>query len=638
MKHVIIGTAGHVDHGKTTLIKALTGIDADRLKEEKERGLTIDIGFAYFDLPSGRRAGIIDVPGHERFLKNMLAGIAGIDIVLLVIAADEGIMPQTREHLAILSTLEVKRGIVVLTKADMVDEEWLELMIEEVKDHLEGTFLESAPLIPVAALQGMGLDALAQAIDEVTLSVEGKNIDKPFRLPVDRVFSVKGFGTVVTGTLVEGRMSLDDQAQLQPSGLLTRVRNIQIHGKSSPVAQAGQRVALNLANINVDQCQRGDVLAAPGLLEATMMLDVSLHIVDDASRMLKHWDRVRVYTGTSEVLGRAVLLDREELWPGEQALIQLRLEAPIVALRDDRYVLRSYSPLATLGGGKIIDAQPIKKKRFRSHVIDGLQLRATGSDEAIVRVTLEEKAGQFLSREETIKASGLPLEQGQDALENLANNEEVVFITLDHTTFVLLSQQLDDLSAGLSKFLADYHKRYPLRLGVSKAEARQRFASRAAPKLFNQVLLIIKGEGQIELQGEHVKLVEHQISFSGPWGRLRQQILDALSQTAFAPPDVRQLALDLQASRENVEEVLTAMSAKGELVKINNDFFLIADDYHLAQERLKAYLVEHDTINLAAFRDALQTSRKYAVPLLEHFDQIRLTRRVGDDRVLYKRV
>src|SRR6056297_577803 len=485
MKHIIVGTAGHVDHGKSTLIRALTGINPDRLKEEQQRGLTIDIGFAYFDLPSGRRAGIVDVPGHEKFVKNMLAGAIGFDAVILVIAADEGIMPQTKEHLNILSLLDVKNGIVALTKIDMVEDEWVELISEEIKEQLQGTFLEEAPVVPVSAIKGIGLDTLGKYLDELTANATTRNQEMPFRLPIDRSFPIKGFGTVVTGTLIEGTISVGDVAEIEPLGKETKIRNIQVHGEKSKKAFAGQRVALNLADVTVEECERGQVLAYKDLIKPTLMLDVSFKLLKDAPRPLNHWDRVRVHVGTSEVLARVALIGADTLIPGQEALLQLRLEEKVAVLRDDHYVLRAYSPVETIGGGKILDPNPTKKRRFSENVIEKLELQAHGKLEDILLVEIEDSNRLVLSKDEIITESSLrsPLE----VLEELIINDKVGKIEANKT-YYYSQNTIKELDREIVEFLTNYHKEWPLRLGIPVAEANSRFAENINSKVFQEIL------------------------------------------------------------------------------------------------------------------------------------------------------
>ncbi|MDF2839448.1 MAG: selenocysteine-specific translation elongation factor, partial [Clostridia bacterium] len=406
MKNIIIGTAGHIDHGKTTLIKALTGRDTDRLKEEKERGISIDLGFTYFDLPGGKRAGIIDVPGHEKFIKNMLAGIGGIDVVVMVIAADEGVMPQTREHLNILKLLQVKKGIIALTKMDMVDSEWLEMISEQVRQEVEGSFLEEAAIIPVSSIKAQGLKELIAELVRLTEDVEQKDTASIFRLPVDRVFTVAGFGTVVTGTLISGSIKEGDKVEFYPSKLESRIRSIQVHEKNVKEAFAGQRAAINVANIKVEEIHRGNVLSKPGSMEPTMMIDAKIEMLQDAPMTIDNRDRLRLYHGTSEIMCRVVLLDREELKPGESAFVQLRLEEQIACRKSDRFVVRFYSPMITIAGGTILEPNPPKRKRFKEDVLEELSIKEKGNPEEVVEQFLLQNSDKYYEKKEIMKQLG----------------------------------------------------------------------------------------------------------------------------------------------------------------------------------------------------------------------------------------
>ncbi|MFP4457376.1 MAG: selenocysteine-specific translation elongation factor [Clostridia bacterium] len=632
MKHIIVGTAGHVDHGKSTLIRALTGINPDRLKEEQQRGLTIDIGFAYFDLPSGRRAGIVDVPGHEKFVKNMLAGAIGFDVVILVIAADEGIMPQTREHLNILSLLDVKKGIVALSKVDMVEEEWVELISEEIREQLEGTFLEKAPIVPIAALKGEGLDILGNYLDDLTEQTVTRNQDMPFRLPIDRSFPIKGFGTVVTGTLMEGTISVGDIAEIQPLDKETKIRNIQVHGDKSKQAFAGQRVALNLADVTVEECERGEVLAKKGLLEPTMMLDVSFKLLKDAPRPVNHWDRVRVHIGTSEVLARIALIGKATLLPGEEALLQLRLEEKVAVLRDDHYVLRSYSPIETIGGGKVIDPNPTKKKRFSDNVIEKMELKAHGSLEDILLVEIKQSRKPILSEDEIVKKSSLrePLE----IVKNLVDNKEVGKIE-SNKTYYFSYEILKELSGEIVRFLKDYHKKWPLRLGVPLAEGNSRFAENVNSRIFQELITEIEKMGLIVLDNNYLRLKDHKVTFEGENKILHEKIIELFRKEKYSPPEPTNIASQLNISEQRCLELVEAMNRQDEIVKINQDFYLLESLYKTSKERLVKYLENEESIDLGEFRNLLDTSRKYALPLLEHFDYIGLTKRRDDNtRVL----
>lgn len=635
LKHVIIGTAGHIDHGKSSLIRALTNIETDRLKEEKARGITIELGFAYFDLPSGRRAGIVDVPGHERFIKNMLAGASGIDVVILVVAADEGIMPQTVEHLNILSLLQTKKGIVAITKIDMVEPEWLELMLDDIASQLQGTFLADAPIVPVSSLTREGIPQLIEKIEELTAEVPSRDDHLPFRYPIDRVFSITGFGTVVTGTLISGQVRVGDTVEVYPQNLETRVRSLQVHGQKVETAYAGQRVAMNLAGVQVSDLERGNVLAAPGLLRTTLMLDVRLELLADAEKPLANRERLRLYTGTSEVLCRAVLLDTEYLFPGETALVQLRLEEPVAVMTGDRFVVRTYSPMHTIGGGAILDAHPKKRRRFRAEGIQELQLRETGGDLQILNQTLLNYSDQFPSESELFRLAGRPAEQLSVALETLQEEDIALSVVVDGVTHYLHAEYLQHLAQRASQAVLAYQKRFPLRPGVPKEELRSRISRQAGPKLFNSLVTLIAGEANLEVRGGVVATQDWQVEFTGPYARMRERVLELLQASPHAPPDVNELADQLNETTERVAELLAAMAKQGEIVRVTPELAFPTETVEQVRQLVVKWIKEQGSITLADLRTALDTSRKFALPLLEYFDAEKITKREGEGRVLH---
>ncbi len=636
MKHVIIGTAGHIDHGKTTLIRALTSIDTDRLREEKERGITIDLGFAYFDLPSGRRAGIVDVPGHERFIKNMLAGAGGIDVVILVVAADEGIMPQTMEHLHILSLLQTKQGLVAMTKTDMVDDEWLELVMDDTRSRLIGTFLEGSPIIPISAVTSRGLEQLVEEVDRLTADVPSRDDHLPFRLPIDRVFSITGFGTVVTGTVVAGTIKLGQAAEVYPHNRETRIRSIQVHGQKAEAAYAGQRAALNLAGLDVDDLSRGDVLTVPGLLRSTLMLDVRLELLADAEKPLQNRDRLRLYTGTSEVLCRAVLLDAEMLLPGDKALVQLRLEEPVALQAGDRFVVRTYSPMHTIGGGTILDAHPRKRQRFKEDGIKKLMQRESGGDLEILNQTLLQYSDQLLTADQLFRMAGRPAELLEPLLEELQAIDLAVAITVDGKPYLLHADYLQQMAERANKLVTDYHQRFPIRPGMPKEELRSRLGVASPSRLFNSLLTLLLGESQLQLQGGFISQADFQVAFVGKHARIREHILQALEANHYSPPDVGQLAADLNETVERLGEVIQAMAQRKEVVKASADLVFYGPAVVRAQELVVDLIRQQGSITLADLRDRLQTSRKYALALLDYLDAEKVTQRKGDVRTLHR--
>lgn len=636
MNHVVIGTAGHIDHGKTTLIKAMTGRDTDTLKEEKERGISINLGFTYFDLPSGRRAGIVDVPGHERFIKNMLAGVSGIDAVILVIAADEGVMPQTREHMNILSLLDVKKGIVAVTKKDMVDDEWLEVVLEDIREYLKGSFLENADIIPVSSVTGEGIDELVKHIDQLTEDVQDKNTDSFFRLPVDRVFTISGFGTVVTGTLIAGTISEGDKVMVYPKKIESKVRSIQVHEQPVKSAFAGQRVAINLSNVSVEDIKRGDVAARPGSMEPSMMIDCRLNYLKDAARPLENRDRVRIYHGTSELLGRVVILDKEELAPGETALVQIRLENPISAAGGDKYVIRSYSPMVTIGGGTVIDSNPPKRKRFDMKTIRELQIREKGNPDEVIEQVLLKNSRFFPTYSAISKLSGRNESEVKKAIDKMtASNTAVCFSTSDgmcccHHKFI------DEIEDKLRAYLEQYHKKNTLKAGASKEEIKSRlFEGNVRQKIFDDFLALMEQNGIVRICGKYVALYNYNIKLSPLQERIKQKLLDIYNPSSVDLPKPEEVITSIKENTAETKAVFEFLLETGEIIKINEDMALSKAAYDSSVVALKDYINKNGSITLAQYRDLIGTSRKVAVQLLEHFDQIKLTRRMEDKRVFY---
>ena len=473
MKNIIIGTAGHVDHGKTALIKALTGIETDRIKEEKKRGITIELGFAYLDLPDGEKAGIIDVPGHEKFVKNMLAGAGGIDLALLVIAADEGFMPQTREHLGILSLLNIPEGIIVITKKDMVDEDWLEIVCDDIRNEVKGTFLENAQMIPVSSYTGEGIEELKQAIFQlIDQKTQIKNLDVPFRIPIDRIFSVEGFGTVITGTLIEGKMKIGDPVTIYPSRIESRIRNLQVHSHDVEEAYAGQRVAVNLAGLKKSDLNKGDVVAVPDSMHTTMMIDIKLTILKDCEREILNATRLHLYHGARDVLCKVVLLDRDSISAGESCYAQLRLEEEIAVKTGDRFVLRFYSPLETIGGGVILDSNPFKHKRNDPQVLESLNIKENGSDKEKISAALKDYSSRFETLSFLQVQTAIPKEQFDQQIQKLIKDKTAFRI---NDNVVIHSDYLSHLKDTAVKMLTAYHEENPLRDGMKRDEFRSKF-------------------------------------------------------------------------------------------------------------------------------------------------------------------
>ncbi|SHJ42021.1 selenocysteine-specific translation elongation factor [Desulfofundulus thermosubterraneus] len=632
MTYLIIGTAGHVDHGKTMLVKALTGVDTDRLKEEKERGISIELGFASLTLPSGRQAGIVDVPGHERFIKNMLAGVGGIDLVLLVIAADEGIMPQTKEHMDIIHLLQIPRGVVVLSKVDLVDREWLDLVREEVVDFLKGTTLEGAPVVEVSSVTGQGLDELLRTIDLVAQEVKEKPATGYVRLPVDRVFSITGFGTVATGTLWSGILRTGDALEIMPRKIASRVRTLQVHGRKVEEARAGQRVAVNLTGVEIEEVPRGSVLATPGSLTPSYRLDVRFVLLETA-RPLKNRSRVRLHLGTAEIMCRVILLDRDELAPQETALAQLELEEPAVAVRGDRFVVRSYSPVRTIGGGKIIDPVAPKHRRLRAEVIESLLTREKGTPEELLLQQLNSQR-TILTAEELVKASGLDEKTVKDTLFSLVEKKQVRSIPLENQVYYLLQEVYLQWAENMRLMLQEYHRDFPLREGFPKEEMRSRLLAGLNSKQFQSLLQVMEEDGLVKLYTQDIALPEFTPRPNHKQEQQIKQLIEMYREANYQPPAWGEAARRAGLEGSAAQEILQYLLKKGLLVRVADDLYFHPDCVDRARQALVDYLREKGEITVGETRDLLQTSRKYALPLLEYFDREKTTRRVEDKRVL----
>ncbi|MCD5406928.1 MAG: selenocysteine-specific translation elongation factor [Desulfotomaculum sp.] len=633
MKQIIIGTAGHVDHGKSLLVKALTGVETDRLREEKERGISIELGFAALTLPSGRRAGIVDVPGHERFIKNMLAGAAGLDLVLLVIAADEGVMPQTKEHFAILQLLKIKAGIVVLTKTDLVDADWLDLMQEEVRDLLTSTILAGAPVMPVSSVTKKGLPELLRTIDTLVAEVQEKPVAGPACLPVDRVFSVTGFGTVVTGTLVAGKLATGDQVEIMPTQIATRVRGLQVHDQKTASARAGQRVAVNLSGVETAQIKRGSVLSTSGVLVPTYRLDAKLYLLKNTKKPLQHRARVRLHLGTAEIFGRVILLDRDELIPGEQAYVQLYLEVATVATKGERFVIRSYSPMFTIGGGAIIDVNPPRRRRFQPTVLEALVTKEKGTPSELVLQYLAVPQMPVLITE-LAEVVTLTVDEIAQALAKLSAQNKVKIINADSKKMAVLANHYKQWCLEITPVLAEHHKKHPLRSGYPKEELRSRLFPAQNIKLFQYLLQAMQQDGILKLAAQTIALPDFTGQPTGEAANMIAQIEDKLKSNLFQPPGWAEIIKQTGLDPETAAEYLAYLSRVGKIRQITEDIYLHIDIFNQAKEKIIDYLAKEKTISVGEARDLLQTSRKYILPLLEYFDRERLTRRLEDKRVL----
>jgi selenocysteine-specific elongation factor len=627
----VVGTAGHIDHGKSTLVKALTGTDPDRLSEEKARGMTIDLGFAFLETPSGRSVSIVDVPGHERFIKNMLAGVGGIDAAMLVIAADEGPMPQTDEHLAILDLLDIRTGLIALTKSDLVDGDWLGLVTEEVRERIAGTVLEGAPILPVSATTGEGLPQLLLALDGILASATPATSRAKPRLPIDRVFTVAGFGTVVTGTLTGGELAIGDELNVMPRGLATRIRGLQTHARKVERARPGSRVAVNVTGLGVEDLRRGDVLTRPNVLRASHRLDGRLRLLRSSPVSLEQNNQVDFFVGAAELPAWITLLDRERLEPGDTGWVQFRFREPVAVLKGDRFIVRRPSPSLTIGGGEIFDAGPIRHRRFRPEVLNSLETLAAGSPDEIVLQTLEAGPTDVKSLRSKLPA-GLTDDQVDSALEQLIAENDALNLSNESSParsgdIVIAMTEWERLSAKIAEVLAAFHAASPLRKGLPREELKSRLHLDRPPRLFDDLLRSAARRGLIVDDGATVRLVDFAITLDPGRRAIADRYLAALRSMPYAPPAPAEHGVDA--------ETLGALVDLGEVVKVADGVFYDPSAYANIEQAVLEILERDGTITLGGFRDHFQSSRKYAQATLEYLDQRRITRRVGDERVRY---
>jgi selenocysteine-specific elongation factor len=629
----VIGTAGHVDHGKSTLVKALTGIDPDRLKEEQERQMTIDLGFAWLTLPSGEQVGVVDVPGHQDFIKNMLAGVGGIDAALFIIAADESVMPQTREHLAILDLLKIPAGVIALTKVDLAESaEWLELVQAEVMEVMEGTILESAPIVPVSAVTGQGLDALRQALDEVLSKVPPRADRGRPRLPIDRVFTVAGFGTVVTGTLSEGTLRTGQEVEILPGGLKTRIRGLQTHKHKIEAALPGSRVAINLVGVSTDDLERGDVVTTPGWLVPTQLVDARLDYLADAPRELRHNQEVEFFSGAAQVMAYVRLLGARSLAPGQRGWIQLRLAHPIALVKGDRFIIRQASPSLTIGGGIVVDPLPRHRhRRFRPEVIQRLETLAHGTPADLLLEILD-RQGPTPARS-LVAEAGLPVETAAETLRQLVQEGSVFTLSAAPADGLAASQQYVASPAGWAALLGrltgevgDFHRAYPLRQGMPREALKSRL--KLETRLFNEALARAAAEGALVAGDTVARLPDHAVRFSPTQQEATDRLLREFRRAPYTTPSYKEAVTALG------EDVVLALVEAGRLVRLGPDVLLLPETYAELVAWVKRAIAERGSVNVAQVRDAFDTSRKYALALLEYLDDQHITKRVGDERVL----
>ena len=637
MKNIIVGTAGHIDHGKTTLIKALTGRNTDRWEEEQRRGITIDLGFTYFDLKNGDRVGIIDVPGHEKFINNMVAGVVGLDLVLLVVAADEGIMPQTREHMDILGLLGIKKSILVINKCDLVDEEWLELVEEEIQEELEGTFLEGAPVVKVSAATGQGLDELTDTIQQLMSDeVVAKDTQTIPRLPIDRAFTLSGFGTIITGTLISGTITREDVLEMYPIGKECKIRNIQVHGQNQDKCYAGQRVAINLSNVKKKEIRRGCVLAPKNSMKNTDLLDVKLKVLEDSMRILTNHERLHLYTGTSEILCRAVLLDKEQIGPGEEGLVQLRLEEEIAVKRGDRFVVRFYSPMETIGGGIVLEPNPVRKKRFDAQAIEELKKKESGSLGDVMELQIKEHGDTMITLAELAKVMAHSVDELKEYLEELEESGTIFVFPMKKDTYLWHRDSEFAVRQKIEETLQKYHSEHPYRYGMKKAEIHNTFLKKIKPNIFDAYIERMTGENVYGRREEYLSLPGYEVPKDAMYLQTEKLIEDTFEKAGY--DFVRFSEIDFgKIPRQTAEDVVLMMIDEGKVLRINEEMFTMKHLMDEAKEKIQNHLKEENLITIAQVRDMFSTSRKSAKPILEYMDSIKVTKKTGgeSERVAY---
>lgn len=622
VKSVILGTAGHIDHGKSSLVKALTGIDPDRLKEEKERGITIDLGFANLTYPDGLTVGIVDVPGHERLIKNMLAGAGGIDIVLMVIAADEGIMPQSKEHLSICELLKIKTGLIAVTKVDLVDKEWLDLITEEIKNFVKGTFLEGSEIIPVSSKTGYNIDLLKNKIREIAFSVKPKMIDGLFRLPIDRVFTLKGFGTVVTGTAISGKITVNSVVEILPSKISCKIRGLQSHGKSTEVAYAGQRIGINLQGVEKESVKRGDVVVTANRFVPTNIIDARLDILKNAPD-IKSRSLVHFYSGTSETIARLILYEKEVIKTGESCYCQLRLDDPVVVLSGDRFIIRRFSPLETIGGGEILDPHPSRRRKKEG--ISDLEILEKGSLKEKIEVKIKKSYfnGCLISDIEGWIQANIP--DIKDSIDTLITEERII----KRGNLLFHQDSFSSFKETVISILTDYHRNNPLKPGMPKEEMRARFSINADS--FSELLSLLEG---VITEKDTLRLKNFSISTRLIDEAIKERVINILEESGFQPPFKDDLAHMLSINGKDVTDILRLLAKEGMIVRINDSIYLSKNNYKKMIEMLRRFFSKKTEMTVSEFRDMLNTSRKYALPILEHLDSNKITLRVGDTRKL----
>jgi selenocysteine-specific elongation factor len=632
-KNVIVGTAGHIDHGKTELIKALTGIDTDRLKEEKERGITIDIGFAEMRIGDELLIAFIDVPGHERFVKNMLAGAGGIDMVLLVVAADESIKPQTREHFDICRLLNIKKGVIAITKADLVEDDILELVSMEVSDFAKGSFLQDAPIITTSIKSGQGLEEIKDALADVARRIMPKDSSGLFRIPIDRRFSMKGFGTVITGTLVSGTLEQDNEVEILPKGLKTKVRGLQVFNNKTDKAWAGQRTAVNLPGVELSQIERGDVLVPVDTFRTSYLFDVKLQLLPSVPRRLKDFTRVRFHQGTSEIMARVHLLEDKFLEPGGETFAQLVLEEKTLCLAGDKFIIRSYSPITTIGGGIVLDNLPFRHRGRKASVVERLKILDKGELESSIIAFVDDAGAEGIEGKELIARLSIEPKIMNKLAEKLEEEDKIKIVTTQPLKLISLSL-FGSLCDKVLQEIKNYHQRNPFKKGMPKEELRAKVFRHKNQGMMDFVLGSLRDKGEISILRENITLAGYKIELSPEDEGIKRELEKIFIQGKFTPPEIENALSRCKGDRKKVETIFNLLIDQGVLIKISSNYIIHSAVLEELKIKLKDFAAKKEKISVPEFKELTNTTRKYAIPLLEYLDRQKITRRVGDERVI----
>jgi selenocysteine-specific elongation factor len=628
MKNIIIGTAGHIDHGKTTLIKALTGYDTDRLKEEKERGITIDLGFSFFELSKGNKVGIIDVPGHEKFLNNMLSGVVGMDFILFVVAADEGVMPQTIEHLNILNLVGIKNGIIVITKKDIVDEEMLELVVDDIKDNFVDTFLENAPVVEVSSRTGDGIDKLKEMINEYSEKVVPRDDNKPFRLPVDRVFTLKGIGTVVTGTVIEGNIKLNDELVIYPHGTPAKVRNIQVHGIDAERASAGQRAAINIASLSKSEIRRGDLLAEKDSISGSKIIDVELKNLSDSKRIIKNGSKVHFFVGTKETVGTVILFGKKELLPGEISTAQIRFDEDISAKFGDRFIVRFYSPLETIGGGRIIDPSAVKHKTNSEVAMQSSAVKSRDDLNEIIYEFIREKT-VVVEKNDLYRLFSMEISTLEGILNQLVDSERIRCYDDNRKELYMTSENYEKIKTEVLNKVEEYQDKFNLKPGINKETLVSSISFDLDASLFNRVLKDMEKDEFIEVNNEFLKIYGYEPELTASQKSILERVLKLLNSEDMI------VKKDVIAKEDKDFSILDYLQSNETVSVLNNEYVVRIEYMDVIKDKTSEYIRSNGSIAVAEIRDLLSTNRNKAVVILEYLDSIKFTKRMDNDRILW---